>query len=114
MIFKSFIRILFAATAILFITAFESSAQTVEIIMQKEVFTDQMKTEFVVRCSADYDIEMIVFSGEFQALYQKSTLTSGDNKFDLHTPDLPEGKYFILVTGEGIHVEKEFFVARKN
>lgn len=82
--------------------------------MQKEVFTDQMKTEFVVRCSADHDIEMIVFSGEFQALYQKSTLTSGDNKFELHTPDLPEGKYFILVTGDDIHIEKEFFVARKN
>jgi hypothetical protein len=42
------------------------------------------------------------------ALQQKSTLLPGDTTFELTTEPLPSGKYFILVTGNGIHIEKEF------
>jgi hypothetical protein len=63
---------------------------------------------FNIRCASEQDLEITVFREEHLLLHQNSTLLPGDIPFDIETKNAPAGKYFILVTGNGIHVEKEF------
>lgn len=92
------------------ITVLTVSAQTVEVSVGKSVFTDEKTIDFSIRCASEQDLEITVFTNDFLALQQKSTLLPGETPFGIPSDSLPSGKYFILVTGNGLHVEKEFHV----
>lgn len=83
-------------------------SQTVEVITDKLVFTGEEEILFGVRCASEQDLEITVFTDNHLAMQQKTTLLPGINSFNLKTTGMPNGKYFILVTGNAIHVEKEF------
>jgi hypothetical protein len=87
-------------------------AQVVEVIMDKGVYTTENSIPFTVKCASEQDLEITVFTDTYLAMQQKSTLLTGINPFELKTENMLPGKYFILVTGNGIHVEKEFFLRR--
>ena len=103
----------FAALVLTLMCSFSSFSQVVSIVMKKDVITKPTNTDFIVRCASEQDLEIVVFTGEHLVLHQKSTLPPGDNPFTLNSSDMPAGKYFVLVTGNGIHVEKEFHLVDK-
>jgi hypothetical protein len=90
--------------------SFSSLAQVVQVIMDKTELHKNTDVSFAVRCASEQDLEIVVFCNEYMPIHQNATLTPGDHPFDFKTNDAPLGKYFILVTGNGIHVEKEFFL----
>jgi len=85
-----------------------SWAQTVDVEIEKIVYTQEKNITFHIKCASEQDLEITVFTDGNMALQQKSTLLPGDTPFELTTELLPSGKYFILITGNGIHIEKEF------
>jgi hypothetical protein len=87
-------------------------SQVVEVVLEKEVYTTENTIHFVVKCSSEQGLEITVFTDNYLAMQQKSTLLEGGNPFELKTATMLPGKYFVLVTGNGIHVEKEFFLRR--
>ncbi len=85
-------------------------SQVVQIVMEKTNLTKKEEIHFVVNCLSEQDLEITVFTDECLVATQKTILTVGNHPFDMINPDCPTGKYFILVTGNGIHEEVKFFV----
>jgi hypothetical protein len=81
-------------------------SQEVEVIADKLVFTHGEEITFGVRCVSEQELEIHVFTDEYLALQQKTTLLPGLSSFAIKSAGLPNGKYFILVTGNSIHVEQ--------
>lgn len=86
-----------------------ASAQTkpVEIVVAKEQVKSGENIHFVVQCAAEYELEIFVFTDGHLALHQQVNLSDRETAFDAPTKDLPSGKYTVLVTGKGIHAQKE-------
>lgn len=85
------------------------SAQTkpVEIFTPAEQFKQGENIHFTIKCAAEYELEIFVFTDGHLALHQQVNLNVTESEFDASTKDLPKGKYTILVTGKGIHSQKE-------
>lgn len=63
---------------------------------------------FEVRCLSEQNLEITVFTEGHLLFQQNAILAPGTYPFDCKTESAPTGKYFILVTGNGIHIEQEF------
>lgn len=94
-------------------TTFATSAQVVTIEMKKKSILTGEEIEFSVRCLSEQDLEITVFTEGHLVNTQKATLAAEVSHFHLPCAECPPGKYFILVTGNGIHVEHEFYVYKK-
>ena len=88
---------------------FATSAQNkpVEIVIAQEQFKSGENIHFVVKCAAEYELEIFVFTDGHLALHQQVNLSDKETPFDASTINLPKGKYTVLVTGKGIHAQKE-------
>lgn len=94
--------------AALFLTiALSAQNKPVEIFTPAEQFIHGENIHFTVKCAAEYELEIFVFTDGHLALHQQVNLNVTESEFDAPTKDLPKGKYTILVTGKGIHSQKE-------
>lgn len=90
-----------------------SHAQVVSVLMEKTVMVQGEEISFDIRCASEQDLEIVVFTEGHLVSTQKATLPAADNPFHFSSNDCPAGKYFVLVTGNGIHVEREFVLTKK-
>lgn len=99
----------YLSTLFFVLVFFAASAQTkpVEIVVEKDQFKSGENIHFVVKCAAEYELEIFVFTDGHLALHQQVNLSDNETPFDASTKDLPVGKYTVLVTGKGIHAQKE-------
>lgn len=85
-------------------------SQVVSVEMKNDHLKQGEKIIFNVRCLSEQDVEITVFSGECLVTQQKATLSPDTHPFEIAENPCKSGKYFVLVTGREIHVEKEFFI----
>ena len=90
-----------------------SHAQVVSVIMDKTTIQQGEEILFSVKCLSEQDLEIVVFTEGHLVSTQQATLTPEENQFRFPSTDCPTGKYFVLVTGNAIHVEKEFVITEK-
>jgi len=100
---KYFIALFF--TTVFFTTS--AQVKPVEVVVQSDQFKSGENIHFTVKCAAEYELEIFVFTDGHLALHQQVNLSDKETDFDAPTKELPIGKYTILVTGKGIHVQKE-------
>ncbi|MBL0315482.1 MAG: hypothetical protein IPP69_06765 [Flavobacteriales bacterium] len=86
------------------------AAQVVNVEMKNDHLKQGEKIVFNVRCLSEQDVEITVFSGECLVSQQKATLSPDTHPFEIAENPCKSGKYFVLITGREIHVEKEFFI----
>jgi hypothetical protein len=105
---KAFICLYFALA-----TSLAASSQVVSIQMDKKFVSVGEEIAFSITCLSEQDLEITVFTEGHLVNTQKATLGAEESKFHFPSNDCPAGNYFILVTGNGIHVESEFQVYKK-
>jgi hypothetical protein len=86
------------------------SAQVVTIEMKKSELKTEDKIIFDIICLSEQDLEITVFSSDCLVSQQKAILPAEQHHFELTENPCKPGKYFILVTGNKIHIEKEFTI----
>jgi hypothetical protein len=91
----------------LFVFFAASLSAQVEVIFDKAEWHKGESIHFVLKSSTQETLEITVFT-EGHLLLHQNTRIIGEMPFDIETKEAVTGKYFILVTGEGIHIEKEF------
>jgi hypothetical protein len=102
----------FCVAILISLFAICSSAQVVEVIMEKQQVIQGELLHFAVKCASEQDVEITVFTEGHLLMHQSSTLLPGETPFDVDTTAAATGRYFILLTGNGIHVEHEFLLKR--
>ncbi len=81
--------------------------------MEKTFLQIGDEISFTVKCLSEQDLEITVFTEGHLVNTQKAILPAEENPFHFPSTACPAGKYFILVTGNGIHVEQEFQIFKK-
>lgn len=90
-----------------------SISQVVSVHMEKTLLQIGDEISFTVKCLSEQDLEITVFTEGHLVNTQKAILPAEENPFHFPSADCPAGKYFVLVTGNGIHVEQEFQIFKK-
>lgn len=98
---------------ILSLISLSAAAQLVTVDMPVVSLTQGESGRFDVVCSGSHELEIVVFTEGHLISMQKVVLSEGKTPFDFSTEGAPTGKYFVLVTGQDIHVEKEFTLRKR-
>ena len=100
--------------ALVFILCLTTSlhAQVVQVLMSKTEFKIGEPLHIDIKVASEQDLEITIFTEGHLLLHQNATLIPPSSPFDFLTDEIPAGKYFVLVTGNGIHVEKEFMITK--
>lgn len=103
-------RIFIGLLFLLVTSSTSAQDKDVQLHFDKESITQGDSLRFSVWANSNEIVEIYVLSGEFLGFQQKVQLAYSEFPIALSTLTFPAGKYFILITGEGIHIEREFLV----
>ncbi|MCC6599082.1 MAG: hypothetical protein IT223_00235 [Crocinitomicaceae bacterium] len=103
-------KTLLSAIILLFSIAMSAQENSgVKLTLSSEAIKLGQGLQFTVSPAAPHQLEVAVFS-DTQVVFFNRTLLSSDNVFDVPAKDLHPGKYYVLVTAEGIHEQQTFWV----
>ncbi|HEY8403276.1 MAG TPA: hypothetical protein VIK71_01570 [Flavobacteriales bacterium] len=103
-------RTLLTLFAALFITVQAWSQVPVQVELPKTEWKKSEKVHFIVKASPEHLLEIAVFSEEEVVLYQQSRLSAPQERIELDMSKFPPAKYHILILGDDIHLQKEFYL----
>ncbi len=102
---------------IIFLFAFvaisgHGAAQDSQVSLQfdKTMVHEGDSLHFSIWCNANEALEVFVLGGDSLMFQQNVQIAFSEIPFHIATAGFPVGRYFILVTGSGIHIEKEFLL----
>lgn len=104
----------FAIIAVLLTMFFTSVAQSepVTVVFDQATVHQGDSLHFTIYSNITEPLEVMVLSNEFLGLQQNVQIAYSSMPFHIATADFPVGKYFILVTANGVHIEKEFSISK--
>lgn len=86
-------------------------AQSVELTLEKTELKKDEPLRFEIKASPEILLEMAVFSqNETLVLHQTSRLGSSVTPIEVDMKGYPAGKYFVLILGDDLNLQQEFFV----
>lgn len=94
----------------LFVFVKNIPAQVVDVVVESSAILASQEVLFRIVCKSEQDLEITVFTEGCLVSHQNSILPADTHPFKFSLANCPPGKFFILVTGNGIHIEKEFTV----
>lgn len=103
-------RTLLTLFVALFLTVQCWSQSPVEVELAKTEWNKSEKFQFVVKASPEHLLEIAVFSEDEVVLYQKSRLSKHEERIELDMSKFPPAKYHILILGDEIHIQKDFYL----
>jgi hypothetical protein len=103
-------RTLLTLFVALFFTFQSWSQSPVEVELAKIEWKKSEKFHFVVKASPEHLLEIAVFSEEEVVLYQQSRLSKPEERIELDLSKFPATKYHILILGDDIHIQKDFYL----
>lgn len=88
------------------------------VYSQKTVTVDVLKTElqssdtllFTVGTPSEVELEVAVFSEHEMILHERPKLNGPNHQYRVLASRMKPGKYYVLVTGDGIHEQRSFSV----
>lgn len=80
----------------------------VSIQMDKHDLVVGDTLKFSVSTDAQLELEVAVFSDTKVVMIETSLLNPGKHDFSVETNTLRPGKYYVVVKGEGIHVQENW------
>lgn len=84
--------------------------ELVQVLFEQSTIQQGDSLHFSIWSNTSDPLEVTVLSNDFLGMQQNVQIAYSTMPFHLDTHSFPTGKYFILVTGNGIHIEKEFTV----
>ncbi len=84
--------------------------ESVQVLFEQSTIQQGDSLHFSIWSNTSEPLEVTVLSNEFLGMQQNVQIAYSTMPFHLDTHSFPTGKYFILVTGNGIHIEKEFTI----
>lgn len=86
------------------------NAQAVEVLLEKTELKKGEHLHFTVKASPEIQLEIAVFSDDKVVLHQNSRLSDKEELFDIDMKEFPAGSYHVLVSGDDVHIQKDFVV----
>lgn len=65
---------------------------------------------FSVWCNSSESLELYVLKQDTLLWQQNIQISYSEMPFTISTSSFPEGNYFILLTGNDVHIEKQFLL----
>ncbi|MFM9983965.1 MAG: hypothetical protein ACKVOK_01945 [Flavobacteriales bacterium] len=84
--------------------------EPVQVLFEQSLLEQGDSLHFSIWSNTSEPLEVTVLSNDFLGMQQHVQIAYSTMPFHLDTHLFPTGKYFILVTGNGIHIEKEFTI----
>jgi hypothetical protein len=77
-----------------------------QIILYQETFALNDTVRFDVKINKDSELDVSVYASEKMLHHTTDQLRAGEHTYRVVTGDAQPGKYFILITGEGIREQR--------
>lgn len=87
-----------------------SQSEPVQVVFDQPLIQQGDSLHFTIWSNTAEPLEVTVLSNDYLAMQQNVQVAYSSLPFHMATAGFPTGKYFILVTGNGIHIEKEFSI----
>lgn len=94
-------------SAIIVAFSFAANAQSaIRLEVPKTTLSIGDTLPFFVHPESAIELEIAVFSDNKMVFHERSKVSAEKHSFKVPTAGLPEGKYYVLVTGDKIHEQE--------
>lgn len=102
----------FIVAFLLFAISLSFQAQNPLVSLQCDITSLQQgdSLHFSIWCNSSEALEVFVLTNDSLLFQQNVQISYSELPFHIDTTLFPLGKYFILVTGGAIHIEREFLL----